>query len=540
MTTPFTWSARLLDATGKAAAGATLAVEFFDLATNKWVALSKAITAADGNVRGRGDIGDDTLPFAPALRLVEGAAVMATTPAIARAARGLNIDFGEVRRALVAASFVRTLGRGGSPFEIGGGAAVTVDLAAVRAEVSRDFGDRLAMREREVVDRDLQLAETRRLVADREAKLAENVRLVGEKDAEIRRLSTLMAAKDQEIAALRQSRPATPQVDTAAIRAEVTRDFSDRLAVREREVADRDLQLAETRRLVTERETRLADTQRLVADREAKLAENVRVVGEKDAELRRLSTLMAAKDQEIAALRQSRPATPQVDAAAIRAEVTRDFSDRLAVREREVADRDSQISAREAKLAQSARALEEKDSEIRRLADVIADKDRIIAAPRPEHLAPETATSVMSFASTIGVQLDEAQIALKRSGFSLGAIEVNTKALLQDQGRKMEILDREALKTIQPGVLSDLKFSFRPDKPPADVTEQTVPDLMFLTESRARAVLASLGLLLEASTGQAGLNKQAAPGQAMLQTPAGGTGLPRGGRVKVIFAAPKE
>ena len=33
---------------------------------------------------------------------------------------------------------------------------------------------------------------------------------------------------------------------------------------------------------------------------------------------------------------------------------------------------------------------------------------------------------------------------------------------------------------------------------------------------------------------------QAAAGQAMLQTPAPGTGVPHGGRVQVIFAAPKE
>ena len=46
MTTPFTWSARLLDAAGNPAAGATLAVELFDLAANKWAALSQAATAA--------------------------------------------------------------------------------------------------------------------------------------------------------------------------------------------------------------------------------------------------------------------------------------------------------------------------------------------------------------------------------------------------------------------------------------------------------------------------------------------------------------
>ena len=61
-----------------------------------------------------------------------------------------------------------------------------------------------------------------------------------------------------------------------------------------------------------------------------------------------------------------------------------------------------------------------------------------------------------------------------------------------------------------------------------------------LTESRARAVLTSLGLLLEASIGAAELNPRAASGQAMMQTPAAGTRLPRGGRVHVIFAAAKE
>jgi hypothetical protein len=350
MSTLFTWSARLLDAAGAAASGATLAVELFDLAANKWVALSQAATGADGAVRGRGEIGDDTLPFAPALRLVEGSAVMAATPAIARAPRGLNVDFGEVRRAPAAVPFIRTLGRGGSPFSLGGTAAATVDMAVVRAEVARDFGQQLADRQQDIEDRDKTIA-----------------------------------------------------------------------------------------------------------------------AGE--------------------------------------------------------------------------RALLTKDADIRRLEAIVADRDRIIATPRPDRLSTDGAASitrVTDFASTIGVQLDDAQTALKSRGFSLGAIEVNAKGLLQDEGRKIEILDREALKTIQPGMLSDLKFSFRPDAPLPAVSGQTVPDLLFLTESRARAVLASLGLLLEASTGPAGLNPQAAPGQAMLQTPAAGTGLPRGGRVHVIFAAAQE
>ncbi len=424
MTTPFTWSARLLDAGGAAVAGAALAVELFDLGSNRWVALSQGTTGSDGGARGRGEIGDDSLPFAPALRLTDNGAVMATTPAIARTARGLSIDFSEVRRAPVATPFIRTLGGGRSPFSIGGGVAATgtasVDMAALRTEVSRDFGERLAAREREVADRD--------------TKLAENVRVLGEKEAEISRLSGLVTTRDQELAGLRRTLAAT-------------------------------------------------------------------------------------------------------DVAALRAEIDKDYAERLARRDQDLATRDEQISLRDAKLADTKAAIEERDGEIRRLTGVIAEKDRIINTPRAD---AASVTGVTDFASTIGVQLDEAQTALKSRGFSLGAIEVNAKALLRDDGRKIEIPDREAMKTLPPGVLADLKFSYRPDKPPPEVTGQTVPDLMYLTENRARAVLTSLGLILEASTGPAALNANAATGQAMLQTPPAGADLPRGGRVHVIFAAAKE
>ncbi|MEN9931523.1 MAG: hypothetical protein RIS17_96 [Pseudomonadota bacterium] len=424
MTTNFTWSARLLDAGGTAIAGASLAVELFDLGSNTWVALSQASTGSDGGARGRGEIGDDSLPFAPALRLTDNGTVMATTPAIARTARGLSIDFSEVRRAAVATPFIRTLGGGRSPFSIGGGVAAT----------------------------------------------------------------------------------GTASIDMAALRAEVGRDFSDRLALRDREVADRD----------------------------TKLAENMRVLGQKEAEINRLSGLVTARDQELAGLRQTLAAT---DVAALRAEIGRDFAERLATRDRDLASRDEQISLRDAKLAESTATIVARDAEIRRLSDLIAEKDRIINTPRA---GAASVTGVTEFASTIGVQLDEAQSALKTRGFSLGAIEVNAKALLRDDGRKIEIPDRDGMKALPPGVLADLKFSYRPDTPPPDVPGQIVPDLMYLTENRARAVLTSLGLLLEASTGPAALNANAAAGQAMLQTPAAGASLPRGGRVHVIFVAATE
>jgi hypothetical protein len=484
MTTSFTWSARLTDAAGNAAAGATLEVEIFDLAANAWVSLSKAASGADGTIRGRGEIADDTVPFAPALRLIEAGAVMATTPAITRAARGINVDFGEVRRAPVAVPFTRTFGRGATPFNIGGvpAAATTIDLSALRTEVSRDFADRLALREREVAERDVRLTDMQRGLADRDSRLADTQRLI----------------------------------------------------------VDREAKLTDAQRLITDREAKLTDAQRLVADRDAKLAENLRGLGEKDAEIRRLSGLMAAKDQEITALRQARPPQATIDVAAIRAEATRDLVTKVATMDRDLADRNAKINLNEAKLAESLRNLEIKQSEINRLSELLSEKERITAEARPLPAEAISVTRVTDFATTIGAQLDDAQAALQTRGFSLGNFRINAKTFLRDNGGGMEIPNAAVMKNLMPEVLSELRFDFLPDKVTPEVTGQTVPDLMFLTESRARAVLTSLGLLLESSIGGAELNRRAAPGQAMMQTPAAGTQLPRGGRVHVIFAAAKE
>lgn len=399
MTTPFTWSARLLDPQGKPVSGATLSVEVFNIATAKWVSVSSAKTSADGTARGKGDIADPTMPFAPALRLMDGKAVMSTTPGIAKATQGFSVDFGEVQRAAEPLTFTRT-GTGTSipPFVLGGGTRIgdVIDPAILRTEVSREFTAKLELREKE---------------------LADSMKLVTLKDSEIRQLSGQLTAKDKELA------------------------------------------------------------------------------------------------------------------------------ERVSANQRELAARDSLLSQNQAMLTENKRVIDLKDAEIKRLGAELLEKERLIAEalrPRPELAGAASVTRVNDLASTIGAQLDEAQSALRTRGFSLGTIEVNAKALLQDEGRRIELPDRETLKSLPPGALADVRLSFQPDKAQPEVPGQTVPDLLLLTENRARSVLASLGLLLEASSGPGALNAAAAPGQAMLQTPAAGTRLPRGGRVRVIFSAIQE
>jgi len=415
MSTAFTWSARLTDADGKPAVGASLDVQLFDLKTNAWAAVSSAKTDADGLARGTGAIADDTLPFAPAFRLVEGAAAMSVSPEFGRAARGggLTIDFGQVRRLAVEEKVVarttvaaRVL-RAGTVITPVGGVIATDSPAA-----------------RDVADRDKQLAD-----------------------------------KDAEIATLRSAK-----VDVAAVRAqaaeETTKTFTARLVQRDQDLADRDRQLADRSRIVTEQQSEITRLRGVVATQETAATQ---------------AAAAAAAAQAAAA---ARPATPG----------------RLG------ADATGATTATPLRLR---------------------------------------SVAVTDLATTMATQLDDAQITLKPRGFSLGAIQVNAKVLLQDAGA-VQLIDADTARDLKQDVLSDVKFQFIPEKP-ADASEgPRAPDVLQLTESAARRVLTSVGLVLEASVGPHALNPAVAPGQAMVQSPTAGSVIARGARVMVIFAAADE
>lgn len=145
--------------------------------------------------------------------------------------------------------------------------------------------------------------------------------------------------------------------------------------------------------------------------------------------------------------------------------------------------------------------------------------------------------SVGGFASALGTEMDGAQLALKNSGFSLSQVSITAKAVLQDGGSKLNLLDVETLKAVPAASLSDVQLSYTTDAPAStsDVRLRT-PDVSQLTEGAARRVLASVGLVLEPSFGPRSLNPDCAEGQAMLQTPAAGAEAARGQRVHVVFA----
>jgi len=141
-----------------------------------------------------------------------------------------------------------------------------------------------------------------------------------------------------------------------------------------------------------------------------------------------------------------------------------------------------------------------------------------------------------AFATNIGGQLDGAQLALKPTGFSIGNISLTTRALVQGDGSTINLLDKDELKAMPAGSLSDLKLDFTPDRVTTAEAQLLVPDVVQLTESAARRVLGSLGYVLDASAGPPSLNPNCAEGQAMLQSPVGGAPAARGARVLVIFS----
>lgn len=263
MSTAFSWTARLTDADGNVAAGATLDVQLFDLKTGAWTSASSAKTDATGTAKGAGSVADDTLPFAPAFRLVEGAGVISAAPEFTRNARtgALTIDFGQVRRLAVAETVIaRTLSartlRTATP--IGGVvatdapiAAPSVDAAAIRAQAVDDttktFTARLAKSDQDLAARDTQISAQAKQLAERDTQIAavraKSDQDLAARDTQISAQAKQLAERDAQIVAVRAEK-----ADAAKASDETTKALNARLAQRDQDLASRDAQLVESSR----------------------------------------------------------------------------------------------------------------------------------------------------------------------------------------------------------------------------------------------------------------------------------------------------
>ena len=227
-----------------------------------------------------------------------------------------------------------------------------------------------------------------------------------------------------------------------------------------------------------------------------------------------------------------------------RDELTRERTALLSTRAALVAERatlSSELDTLRGEREAMATRLGEREEEARKLRAELAEARREVAGldrtTGDAATAVDGTVSVSEFAIRLGSEIDSARTALKRSAMSLGDISITTRALVDAGGSRLKLLNADELKGTAPGLLADVNLNYRPDKgEQATPTGVQVPDVRQLTEGAARRVLASVGLMLDASLGARELAPDSAIGQAMLQQPKPGERVPVGARVLVVFA----
>jgi hypothetical protein len=227
-----------------------------------------------------------------------------------------------------------------------------------------------------------------------------------------------------------------------------------------------------------------------------------------------------------------------------RDELTRERTALLSTRAALVAERAtlaSELDTLRGEREAMATRLGEREEEARKLRTELADARLELAGRDRATAGAPTMTdgtvSVSEFAIRLGSEIDSARTALKRSAMSLGDISITTRALVDSGGSRLKLLNADELKGTAPGLLADVNLNYRPDKGGDTApTGVQVPDVRQLTEGAARRVLASVGLMLDASQGARELAPESAIGQAMLQQPKPGERVAVGARVLVVFA----
>lgn len=167
----------------------------------------------------------------------------------------------------------------------------------------------------------------------------------------------------------------------------------------------------------------------------------------------------------------------------------------------------------------------------------LADKDRSLddtsARIRTLQDAVTVKSDIGSVVSTIGDQISAANLGMKNKGarFKIAKVAVDLKGAITDSGNSIIMNDKLAsgndaanLSTIR----ADLDF----DDTPEETTVLKVPDIIGLTESAAKRVLASVGLKanLAYRVARKGI------GQAIHQAPVAGAETEHGSVVMVVIA----
>lgn len=141
---------------------------------------------------------------------------------------------------------------------------------------------------------------------------------------------------------------------------------------------------------------------------------------------------------------------------------------------------------------------------------------------------------IATLATNVQSQVAAAQNANAQNGLMrISAIKVKVRGKLGDNGAGITLPGNDAVIENAGGTLDEVAFEI--DAPGTkEIPTVPVPDVIRLTETAARQVLASLGFRTDAIAG--GSAPGFVIGQAARQSPAGGTPTPRGSTVLIVFA----
>lgn len=142
---------------------------------------------------------------------------------------------------------------------------------------------------------------------------------------------------------------------------------------------------------------------------------------------------------------------------------------------------------------------------------------------------------IATLADNVRSQIETARAATGAAGLMrIGAVRIKVRGKLGEGGSGITLPGNDVVQENAGGTLDEVSFDIDPAVEPAS-TQTLVPDVLGLTETAARQVLASLGFRIDVVSGGPA-SGGVRTGQAMRQAPASGQQAGRGSTVLVVFA----
>ncbi len=178
-----------------------------------------------------------------------------------------------------------------------------------------------------------------------------------------------------------------------------------------------------------------------------------------------------------------------------------------------------------------------------KLAAAEAERARLASETSRFREQIEKQAPINTLARSIASEADTANKSMADEGaaFRIANLSVTLRGAIANDGKNITLANLADLpKGAAAAALQDISFSLIPNRIQPSIPEGSVktPNILGLTESAARRVLAEAGLRMESAQRPKGAGAGFTVGQAIQQSPAAGGAAVAGSTVIVVFAAP--